>query len=281
MTGGGASGDHNTVEAWRVRAKALRAEAESMLSCRPNRNGKSGEGKSGGGAAAGLGQEWVYRYLLFEPLTVSTSASGAHSCVLAGSAAPLAAAEGALYTATFGEVSGSTTTLDVRLFPSIAPKSVSLLHNALSRMLGGGAAAAGAEVSVSGPSNEPLLTLALPAGGAVAGAKTPEEVAVKEAGKLQPERAGLLCLLLPVKRSSLGKGQADGGATPTGGFAQAGAATSGASLVVSVGATRPECGPSSSLVVVGRILDGGEALKQLLTPGAAIRLMHWKTSDEP
>ena len=96
-----------------VRSASLRAEAEAMLSGRPNRKappppaagGKAG-GKDGGDGGS---SSWVYKYLLYEPLAVSVSASGVHSCTLAGTAAAEAHAEGALYAATF-ECVGSQAT---------------------------------------------------------------------------------------------------------------------------------------------------------------------------
>ena len=199
------------VEAWRVRSAALRAEAEAMLSGMPDRARKptAPGSDTDDKASSDTNVAWVYRYLLYEPLLVSTGTAGnnyAHTRRLAGSAAAEAVNEDAIYEATFGNDVGAPVSLIVRLFPSVAPKSVTVVHSALRNSATQHNAAVVAQQ---------ILSINLPGG------LTTTEAATE--AKLHHERSGLLSL-----RTSY-----DGHAMPTGGFGSGGGG--GASLAFCLG----------------------------------------------
>ena len=94
----------------------------------------------------------------------------------------------------------------------------------------------------------------------------------KEAGRLPHERAGLLCLLVPTEAAPM----------PTGGRADRPSA--GATLAVSLTDVPPVAPPSSSVVVVGRVIDGHEELKRMLAASAGdgpARMTRWRKAPAP
>lgn len=271
-----------TVESWRVRSAALRAEAEAMLSGIPNRRSPS---KASSTASAGTtspgatprGATWMYKYLLYEPLTVSIGADGAHECRLAGTAASEALASGDLYSATL-DSEGASATLTIRLFSSVAPSAVALLHVAIEDTLReqpSGAVCAGPAPSTGGAILTVGLARAVPTDKSIKDAVASDEECVKEAGRLPHERAGLLCLLL---------GAADTPPPmPTGAAATAAAARK-PTLAVCLGASPPDLKAygASLCIPVGRLIDGVGDVRELLdaAPGPP-RLLRWQKTPAP
>ena len=297
--GGGKAGGGMAVETWRVRAAALRQEAEAMLSGLPNREAKGGGGGgAGGGSGAGGGtggKNWIYSYVLYETLTLKDEggggsaggAGGKHIRRLAGNAASEAAESNALWTMTLGIQGSGEAALHVRLFTEVAPASVAHLQASLAAVLtptSVGSTLVNGEVapktfepvcswqSADAESADAETSVRLPLeciAAAVKPAKAAAEAMANEATRLRHERTGLLSLLSPYSA-----GAAD--PIPTGGRNP----SASSALGISLGAT-PPFGPRGA--VIGRIIDGEAALQQLLASApqnAPLQLLRWRPTPE-
>jgi hypothetical protein len=304
-----------SVEEWTKRAAALRRDAEAMLSGFPNR----GQGRSAAAAAAtassaaantagesavSKGGPWLYRYLLYEPVSLSRLAPNAPlSGRLGGSSLAEAADAGALWTATFGvgasdggggggpSSSPSTVSVSVRLFPDVAPATISYVKAALGALLKGGhstacavrevpgapAVAASAEKATSGS-----VVLSLAGSADVPPAEL--EKARIEQTRLVHERAGLISVLLPMAGVDVprpARGACASAPPTTASTVKEGGAPADAAgaLAVSFGAAAPF---GARGVVVGRVIDGEHALKQLVdarSAAATLSLLEWRPTE--
>ena len=271
------------VQAWRIRAHALREEAERMLALRPMRKRPPGLYKLGPPSAdpeapGDLARDgpWVNTYLLYEPLQIGESGH----MQLVGALGEMARQAGGLFTATFtagGAADAARTRLSIRLFVEAAPACVGYIHELLA---GGVGAGLGCDVSgADAVSDADAVKVALPCGVAATVAEgVGASAAALACGRPDSKRTARewmdeeLAELVTLPHAHAGLVSY----LPTSAAASAPAPTAGV-IAFALGTTPPFGGERA--VIIGRIIAGHRELVHIARAGGSVRLVGWQKAS--